>query len=425
MRNKYYYYILLAVAIYLLVGVFSIFLVSKWIGEHYFQQTGENAINMATLAANSISITSEELDELEKMKFNNLLENKNNKELSNLFTKTEFNQDVKYAYVLRKIDKSNIKYYVTNADKEFYEMPVGTALDWIWLIDVIVNKQERQDAEKDPEYYSDKNRYTHISGETEKLYLKQESGYFVNNDEWGSQISGMVPIYTNDGQFIGLLGVDVYSDGFYTYRNKMIFILFLLLLIPSSVLLTIFLYFHLNYRKDMKSIVFQDKLSGLYTRTYYENYVKQLKNKLRRAEDSITVIMVDIDDFKEYNDYYGHLKGDEVLKQVAMTFRNEIELVDGCPGRYGGEEFIALVPNLGLEQGNQLCERIRRKIEDLSIIHENRQKYKFVTISIGIYSSTKKDKPFEIEKLTEKADKALYIAKKEGKNCVRREVSEV
>lgn len=420
MKKFLHYYVLLAAIAYILVGTLAIFMVSNWIGDHHFIVMGENTLTMARVTANGLSITDEQLKQLEEISFNELLENANNQQLSALFKKTSSNKDIKYAYVVRKLDEDKVKYYVTTTDEEFYEMPVGTALDWVWLMDVIVNEEERVNAESDPEYYADKNRYTHVNGETEDLYIKKEAGYFINNDEWGSQISAMVPIYTQEGQYAGLLGIDTYSDGFYLYRNKVIFVLFLLLFVPSFVLLVVFFKIQTNYRKEMKSIIYKDKLTGLYSRTYYENYARRLLKKLRRAEDSITVMMMDLDNFKSYNDDYGHIKGDIILKEVGMVIFNEIELSGGCAGRYGGEEFIAFNSNLSLEQGDALCESICRKIQHLDITHEKRQDIQVITISIGVYTSTKQDEPFELNSLIDKADKALYLAKKCGKNCFRR-----
>lgn len=381
---------------------------------------GESALNLATVASSGLNITNKQIEELEKIPFEELLQNENNQKLSNLFKKISLSQNVKYAYVIRKLDADKVKYHVTGMDKGFYEMPAGTPLDWVWLMDVIVNEREQEEAEKDPVYYTDKHRYTSVRDKTAELYDKKESGYFINHDEWGDQISGMVPIYTTEGKYIGLLGVDVYSDSFYSYRSKVIFVLILLLLIPTAILMIIFIYFHLHYRKEMKYIVFQDKVTELYTRAYYENYAKQQLQKLEHTEGSLTVIMIDIDNFKEYNDYYGHIKGDEILKLIGMTIRHEVELFGGCPGRYGGEEFIAFVPNLNLEQGDLLCDSIRRKTEYLNLPHEKRQDMKIVTISLGIYTSTNQDKSIELNNLIEKADKALYIAKHDGKNCFRR-----
>lgn len=421
MKQERYFYILFALIVYLLVGAVCILHTSSWIDEHYFNQMGENAINMATLAVNSIEITDEELEDLKKISFNELLENKNNTELSNLFTKTEPYKNVKYAYIIGKLTEENIKYYVKSFDSNFYKLPIGTPLDGIWLLDVIVNEKERQKAIEDPHYYMDKKRYTHMNEKTNILYNKQKSGYFVNNDEWGSQISGMVPIYTKEGQYIGLLGVDIYSEDFYSYRNNIILILSLLVAIPSLFLMIIFSYFHSRYKKEVKKIALRDDLTGLYTRGYYQDYVKQQIKKLRRAGDKLTVIMADIDNFKAYNDYYGHLKGDEVIKEIGKIFREEIELQNGCPGRYGGEEFIAIIPQVDIEQGTQICESIRKKVSKLMLPQEGEQESNYLSISIGIFTQTRREGPFVIREMIEKADKALYRAKRDGKNCVRRE----
>lgn len=421
MKRVFHKYLLIAAILYIIAGVSSIFLVSRWVTDHYFETTGQSALNLATLAANSVQITDEQLDQMERISFQELLLNENNQELSDLFKKTEMDKNIKYAYVIRKLDMSQLKYYVSNSDSEFYDMPVGTPLDWIWLMDVIVNKEEQSSANLDDGYYADKNRYTHVDGETVKLYEKREKGYFINNDEWGSQISAMVPIYTKEGQYIGLLGVDVYASDFYQYLNKVVFVLFLLTFIPTVILSIIYFYFHIRYRKEMKNIVFLDKMTGLYTRAYYEDYARQLAKKLRRAEDSFTVIMIDIDEFKAYNDYYGHARGDEIIKVIGNAIHLEAEAIDACAGRYGGEEFIILIPNLSEEEGDQLCEKLRRRVENLNIEHEARQGMKQVTISLGIYTSTNKDFPLEPKLLMEKADKALYQAKRAGRNCVKRE----
>ncbi|MEL7648077.1 MAG: GGDEF domain-containing protein [Sedimentibacter sp.] len=420
MKRVFHYYILIAAVIYMMAGALAIFMVSGWISDHYFEIMGESTLNLAKVAANGLTLTDEQLESLEGITFDKLLQNANNQELSYLFKTIQLSQDVKYAYVIRRLDSDKVKYRVTNTDSEFYEMPAGTILDWIWLLDVIVNEKEQKEAESDPLYYSDKNRYTHVDMDTAVLYDEMKSGYFINHDEWGDQISGMVPIYTKEGTYVGLLGVDVYSDGFYDYKNKVIFVLFLLLVIPTVTLFIIFLSFHLHYRKEIKKIVYKDDATGLYTRAYYENYVIQQVKKLRRKEDSLTVIMIDIDDFKLYNDFYGHLKGDEVIVQVGTTFQREVQLAGGCPGRYGGEEFVAIIPNLSIEKGDMLCDSIRKKIENLNIIHENRQHYNIVTVSIGIYTDELLEESLEIRTLIDHADKALYMAKRDGKNCFKR-----
>jgi diguanylate cyclase (GGDEF)-like protein len=421
MKRALHHYLLIAVAIYIIAGTASIFLVSRWVTDQHFETMGVSTLNLAAIAANSIKITDEQLHDMESISFQELMTYESNQELNLLFKKTALAENVKYAYVVRKLNENQIKYYVSNLDTQFYDMPVGTPLDCVWLMDVIVNEEEQKLADLDEGYYDDKNRYTHIAGDTEMLYNRQESGYFINNDEWGSQISAMVPIYTEEGHYIGLLGVDVYSTEFYEFRAKAIFILFLLVLIPTVIMSVIYFVFHMRYKREMKNIIFLDRITGLYTRAYYEDYIRRQVKKMRRSDDSLTVVMIDIDDFKAYNDHYGHTKGDEVIKLIGYAIRIESEKFDdACPGRYGGEEFVVFIPNLNEEQGDQLCESIRKRVEDLKLLHETRKDMKQVTVSLGIYTSTKNDLPLDPQLLIEKADKALYMAKGAGKNCTKR-----
>ncbi len=421
MKRALHNYLLLAVILYIIAGTASIFSATRWVANQHFETMGETTLNLAVIAANSIKVTDEQLHKMENISFQDLLSNENNQELSRLFKENGLAENVKYAYVVRKLDADQVKYFVDNLDAEFYDMPVGTPLDWVWLMDVIVNEEEQKLVDLDEEYYKDKNRYTHIEENTAILYDQQKSGYFINNDEWGSQISAMVPVYTEEGSYIGLLGVDVYSSDFYKFRAKLILALLLLVLIPTIIMSVIYVFFHLRYKEEMRKVAFLDKMTGLYTRAYYDDYIRRQVKKLRRAEDSITVVMIDVDEFKAYNDYYGHTKGDEVIKAIGDTIRIESgKFDDVCPGRYGGDEFIIFISNLSEEQGDQFCESLRKKVEDLNLLHEIRKDIKLVTVSLGIYTSTKKDFPLEPQLLIEKADKALYIAKRAGRNCMQR-----
>jgi len=128
--------------------------------------------------------------------------------------------------------------------------------------------------------------------------------------------------------------------------------------------------------------------------------------------------MIDIDHFKRINDTYGHAIGDEVLKKVSSELQNQLRKVD-LVARWGGEEFIALLPETEIVEAVSVAEKLREKIEML--IHENNE---VVTISIGISMLEESE---SIDSWINRADKALYHAKKQGRNryCVSAEVSEV
>lgn len=159
--------------------------------------------------------------------------------------------------------------------------------------------------------------------------------------------------------------------------------------------------------KTVPEIIYLDPLTEVNNRSYLD----LLKTKLKRIRGCVSILMVDIDNFKNVNDNYGHTIGDKVLKRIAQTLRKNIKITDEVI-RYGGEEFLIIAYRCGLEDGKKLGERLRKKIEKI--------KFKDIpglriTVSIGItFYEPKK----EFLEAVEEADKAMYQAKKLGKNRI-------
>ena len=124
-------------------------------------------------------------------------------------------------------------------------------------------------------------------------------------------------------------------------------------------------------------------------------------------------LMIDVDDFKKFNDQHGHLVGDQILRQVAATIRLYIREID-LAGRFGGEEFCVILPNAGLEGARLTAERICKAISDLTVVLLG-VGYR-VTISVGVALYPKDGA--KTEEIVEHADQALYQAKHQGRNCV-------
>lgn len=155
---------------------------------------------------------------------------------------------------------------------------------------------------------------------------------------------------------------------------------------------------------NLKLISSVDKLTGAFTRKYFEQKLVEILKNLNRTNESFTILMLDIDNFKSVNDTYGHIKGDEVLSQVAKTIKNSIRNTD-LVGRYGGEEFIILLSDSTFTLGKNIAEKIRLNIENMKIAEINRT----ITVSIGI-SQYPNHSQFK-EELINKADQALYYSK--------------
>jgi diguanylate cyclase (GGDEF)-like protein len=149
-----------------------------------------------------------------------------------------------------------------------------------------------------------------------------------------------------------------------------------------------------------------DALTGIYNKAYL---IEALKNEVARSARSqrpISLVMFDFDNFKQYNDSYGHIEGDNLLKQLGEVLRATIRAID-VPARYGGEEFAIILPETQHDHAFAFAERLRNIVQD-----------KFpTTISIGI--ATCMNASVSPETLLKEADKALYLAKNNGKNQTR------
>ena len=162
-----------------------------------------------------------------------------------------------------------------------------------------------------------------------------------------------------------------------------------------------------------------DDLTGLLNRRTFEEKAKEAWRLATRNKTPLSVMLFDIDYFKRYNDTYGHIAGDECIRQVADTILSCFNRPGDIVARYGGEEFIALLPNTDAKGAQHIAETTRRTIEDLAIPHEQSPEFKKVTLSIGA-TTLKYTTGTNLEQQIEAADQALYRSKELGRNRVER-----
>ncbi|MDD5772649.1 MAG: sensor domain-containing diguanylate cyclase [bacterium] len=157
-----------------------------------------------------------------------------------------------------------------------------------------------------------------------------------------------------------------------------------------------------------------DKLTGIPNRRYFDEiFLKELKRAVRDLTP-ITLLMVDIDYFKAFNDCYGHIAGDDCLQKIAKTLHGLVSRPGDVVARYGGEEFAIILPNTDIK-AISLAEECRSAIEKLQIPHKCSKVSKNVTVSVGIKTSYQEQK-LSPRKIILEADKALYKAKELGRN---------
>lgn len=168
-------------------------------------------------------------------------------------------------------------------------------------------------------------------------------------------------------------------------------------------------------KRELEKISLTDALTGLPNRRHFDLYLEQEWSRASRQKQPISMVMVDIDYFKAFNDAYGHLGGDQCLKQVAQVLAQVVRRPTDLVARYGGEEFALVLPDT--QDAAAVVESCRVAIQGLGIVHEFSDVAPVVTISAGVCSlvPTKKTSP---ELLIQHADKALYEAKETGRNQV-------
>lgn len=168
---------------------------------------------------------------------------------------------------------------------------------------------------------------------------------------------------------------------------------------------------------NLKTRAITDELTKLYNRRYFNEIYSEIWEKAKQKNVPISFILFDIDQYKLYNDTYGHLKGDECLKKIS-TFLNTLnEPPNKYVARFGGEEFVLLALNEDETSAYVLAENIRKKIHDLNIPHKGSKVDDVVTISVGVVTVFPSDK-IKPESVILQADKALYLSKKNGRNQV-------
>ncbi|MEK7322592.1 MAG: diguanylate cyclase [Pseudomonadota bacterium] len=159
----------------------------------------------------------------------------------------------------------------------------------------------------------------------------------------------------------------------------------------------------------------RDGLTGIYNRRCIEEVIMKECQRVQRYGGTLSLAFIDLDRFKEINDTYGHLAGDDVLR-ITSTFLNEsLRQIDAL-GRYGGEEFVAVLPATDIEGAYIVAERLCRRLADIPV-HHNEIDIR-VTASVGI--AEWQPTMSRYEDLIKAADQALYQAKADGRNCVRR-----
>jgi diguanylate cyclase (GGDEF)-like protein len=167
--------------------------------------------------------------------------------------------------------------------------------------------------------------------------------------------------------------------------------------------------------RDLRRLSYLDVLTGIANRRRFEEALDLEWRRASRAGMPLSLIMIDTDFFKPFNDTYGHQRGDDCLILIANTIRNALNRPGDIVARYGGDEFMILIPGANEDGAAEMAEAVRGRVEAMEITHEGSPGDRFVTISLGVVTAYP-TRGFSTGELVSAADEALYRAKGEGRN---------
>jgi len=163
--------------------------------------------------------------------------------------------------------------------------------------------------------------------------------------------------------------------------------------------------------KELQRLIRIDPLAQIANRRSYDERLEYELSVVRRTRSPLTMLVLDIDHFKQFNDRYGHQKGDEAIRKIANKLKVSCCRRTDFVARFGGEEFVVLLPFTKADEAPTVCDKILKGIENLGIEHEDSGHQKALTVSIGVASTES-----STDNLFKRADEALYAAKEQGRN---------
>ncbi len=171
----------------------------------------------------------------------------------------------------------------------------------------------------------------------------------------------------------------------------------------------------LKFQSDvLRQLVFLDGLTTLHNRRYFDQQLDLEWARSARQDTVLSLILVDVDYFKRYNDHYGHQAGDDCLREIAALLKTSLRRGTDIVARYGGEEFVCLLPDTAQTDAMRLAEEIAKRVRDHDLPHAASEVAAAVTVSLGVASGT--GRHGDAQALLALADQQLYLAKSSGRN---------
>ena len=397
-----------------LFTVASIFLFQRCrarIEEGYLASEGSAAENFAVLLSKSIHLTDAQVDKLKNCSYQELLDSEENNNLEYLVSDRNFAVKVDYAYIMVHLKENEVKYSVTEENQERFHAPVGTKLDILWLLDV--NVSESAEENKLSEVDDALTRYSYYIDE-DALIFGEKPSYIYNASEWGDHICGYAPLYSEEGAYIGVVGVDLQTGDYEAYCGNAVRMLGILMLVSLFLLGIVFFYIYYQNKTLQLEKTYTDILTGLQNRSYYTDCFAKCMNARKKHNPIFVMMIADVDFFKKVNDTFGHEIGDQVLIEMGEILLASFDKKQIF--RFGGEEFVA---GFWIENEEQLHDKMEKLFLEIKN-HKFTNLEIHITISAGCsYYTPEAVDGWLMSGMLKAADCKLYECKENGRNQYR------
>lgn len=402
---------------YILLGIPSVYYIVNTIITDYYQQIGQSGIAILNDALQDVKVTDADILRLKKLPHEELASDPINERIKQVFTRVCNIIQARYVYLVTTLEPNEIIESVDSSPDHETQIPLNAML----LLHVVYEKpnQSGQNGYKSHYEYI-KGRFVHMHKQEREMYEQKECMYFYAETSAGEQyISSQIPFYTVEGSFAGMLGLDIFHDEYLGFVEK----LKIYFIIAPLIILILILFLGITHLRSKEKgtlleVISQkiviDTLTGIYNRNGLEDFEKNRFSRLKEAGHLITVIMMDVDDFKNVNDSCGHSAGDEVLLGIAKIIHENVRMPDDYPIRLGGDEFMVIFTNISRDAVISVANRLIRTIHATKFLSDNIN----VSVSIGVSSLSDKNDNKTLSDLMKEADLALYAGKRSTKNIV-------
>ncbi len=346
----------------ILIGLVFVFTVMSYtiLVKDLKANLGNKALVLAVDITHWLDLDQQEYDRLLAMDFNAALADPYNQEFEKTAREVMELSEIKYVYLLSEIPKDQAKYKVESGEGEEYHAVTGTPLTGVYLLDAVLSEELRLE-DTGGQGYTDKSRYTILRPEVRQIIKDKKPAFLLNTDEWGTYITGYAPYFTKQGEFIGILGVDLFPDKYYAYikRSMTVFGVFLVILFLAGIAFTKLLtrVWKAEERVRLEAeISAQDMLTGLINRRRFMGLLAHEHAVCRREGMPLTLMLADLEDFSRFNSLQGEVHGDQALIRTAEFLKTRVKR--GADGlcRFGGDEFGIFLHNTEAENAVSFIE---------------------------------------------------------------------